>query len=231
MRKAGTIAKGGWLAALMLAATAFVADAPAAEPGSAAASTQTAALRDLSEQDRKDVARIQDYLNGISTVRAGFVQEAPDGSVAQGKIYLSRPGKLRVEYDPPVPILMIATGIWLIYYDGELEQATYLPLRSTPLAFLLKDNISLETDVNVADLERRAGLLRLTVTEADDAGGSKGVVTLTFSDTPLELKAWVLRDAQGQSTRLALLDPRFGVEIPAERFYFVAPSQPEPTFR
>jgi len=230
MRNAGKILKVSWLAAL-LAAAALVAQAPAAEPRGRTLTAQSAALADLSEQDRSDVARIQDYLNGISTVRAGFVQEAPDGSVAQGKIYLSRPGKLRVEYDPPVPILMVATGIWLIYYDGQLEEATYLPLRSTPLSFLLKDNISLETDVNVAGIERQRGLLRLSVTEPDDEGGSKGVVTLTFSDMPLELKAWVLRDAQGQSTRLALLDPRFGVEIPAERFQFVSPGGDAPNNR
>lgn len=179
----------------------------------------------FSEQDRADIARIQAYMNSITTVKSGFIQVATDGSVAQGTLYVSRPGKLRVEYDPPVKILMVATGIWFIFYDGELGETTYLPFNATPISIILKENIDLERDAHVVAIKREPGLLRLTITGDDDKDGSDGAIMLAFSEKPLRLKQWIVRDQQGQTTKLALLDPRFDIEIAPERFLFISPNE------
>lgn len=178
----------------------------------------------LTAQDRADIARIETYLNGLTTVRSGFLQVAPDGSTAQGQLYVSRPGKLRVEYDPPVKMLMVATGIWFIYYDGELGETTYLPMRSTPVSILLKDEIKLDRDANIIGLERAPGALRLAITDLEDPDGSQGILELTFSESPMRLRRWVVKDLEGRSTTLALLNPQFGVDIAAERFLYVSPN-------
>lgn len=212
------------LAAALAAAGAAAWNGPiaAAEAGNAAPAAQ------LSSQDRADIGRIEAYLNDITTVRSGFLQVAPDGSVAQGTLYVSRPGKMRVEYDPPVQMLMVATGIWFIYYDGELGETTYLPQRSTPLSLLLKEEIRLDRDAEVLGVERQPGVIRLALAGTEETGGAEGVLVLTFSDRPLALRQWVLRDPQGQATKLALLDPQFGVNIPPERFMYVSPAPAEP---
>src|SRR5262249_37609976 len=72
----------------------------------------------LSAADKADIARVEAYLNALRTMQAHFLQVAENGATAQGQFYLSRPGKLRLEYDPPVPILMISEGRdFLIHYD------------------------------------------------------------------------------------------------------------------
>lgn len=190
---------------------------------------ELAANGSLSSKDAADLRRVEKYLNAIDTVVAGFIQVNHNGSVSQGRIYVKRPGKLRVEYDPPANMILVATGVWLVFYDGELEETTYLPLRSSPVSFLLKENMRFDKDVKVLTITRAPGLLRIKVREIDeDEGGA--TLTLTFKDNPLALKQWVVRDDEGRDTKLALLDPQMGVAIPPERFKFVSPSANEGRF-
>lgn len=217
----------GWRCAAvvtLLAALALTPGARAQSPGGADGGHDISARRTiLSAADKRDVARVQAYLNGITTMVSNFVQIAPNGGIARGRLYVSRPGKMRVEYDPPVKILMVATGIFFIFWDGELKETTYLPQRSTPLSLLLKKRIDLMKDARVTAVSRRDGVLRLTLVPDAGEAGTGGSLTLTFRNRPLALKQWTLRNPQGQVTRLALLDPRFGVPIPARKFKYIAP--------
>ena len=65
----------------------------------APAAAQTEAVT-LAPADTADIARIEDYLNDIGTLESRFVQFTAAG-VAEGQIYMSRPGDMRIEYDPP----------------------------------------------------------------------------------------------------------------------------------
>ena len=49
--------------------------------------------------------------------------------MATGKLYMARPGKIRFEYDPPSPILLLSDGYFLRYVDKDLKQVTHLWLR------------------------------------------------------------------------------------------------------
>ncbi len=220
LRKTRTIA----LVLLCLGAAA-VAGPLAAQQNIAARPEQR-----FSQQDVADLARIEAYLNQITTVQSGFVQLAANGSTAQGTLYVKRPGKLRVEYDPPVRILMVATGIWFIFHDGEMGETTYLPQRSTPISLLLEEEISLAEDTNIVEFQRLGDALRLTVTGVEDEEGLEGTLVLTFRRDPLALKEWTVQDAQGNVTRLALLNPQFGVDIPAVRFLFVSPVEDDSSY-
>ena len=68
----------------------------------------------LSPQDRADVERAETYLNQITTLKARFLQLAPHGGQAEGTAYFSRPGRMRLQYDPPSPMLVVADGTFLI---------------------------------------------------------------------------------------------------------------------
>ena len=80
----------------------------------------------LSAEDRKDILRIETYLNEIKSLRADFLQVSSNGEVATGNLLMLRPGRIRFEYDPPSPILLVADGVYLRYIDKELEQVTHL---------------------------------------------------------------------------------------------------------
>jgi hypothetical protein len=77
----------------------------------------------LTEADRADLARIEAYLNGLRTLRARFLQIAWNGAVAEGTAWIWRPGRMRFEYDPPEPLLLVADANQFLMYDRELRAA------------------------------------------------------------------------------------------------------------
>ena len=177
---------------------------------------------ELDERDRADIARVEQYLSGIGTMVSRFEQVDQSYGTSKGTIYLQRPGKLRFEYDPPVPYLIVANGSWLLHYDKELKAATYVGQDQTPAWFLLTPKVSLTGDVTVTRIERGEGVLRLDVVKT--ASPRDGTVTIELSTTPLQIRGWTIVDAQGAVTKVTLHDPKFGESIPPDTFAFDDPS-------
>lgn len=178
--------------------------------------SMTVSAATLGAKDATDVGRVEAYLNAITTLKSKFIQRASTGNLASGTVYISRPGKMRFEYDPPAPILLVADGIFLIYVDKDLEQISHVPISSTPLSVLVSENVKLTDNHDVATVERGAGTLAVTLTMKDDP--EAGAVRLLFSDAPLALKQWYIRDAQGVEVQVSLLDPERGLELDAALF-------------
>lgn len=202
-----------WRRRLLGALSAVALFAAAAPAGLAESRAQVTAL---SPDEVSAVTRVERYLNGIQTMQARFVQVSSNGAYAEGEVYLERPGHLRFDYDPPTPVLMIANGLSLLYYDKELKEATYLPLWETPLWFLIREQVRLDENVEIVNVDSALGTLRMTLRDAETP--DSGAVTLIFSDDPLSLKKWEITDPQGIETQVSLVNPQFGVEIDPDLF-------------
>ncbi len=175
----------------------------------------------LTPQDRADIQRIQDYLNGIHTLQSHFDQISGEGGVASGILYVQRPGRMRIVYDPPVPVLILSDGRAVYYWDSKLEQLSQIGLEDTPAWFLLRDNVRLGGDVTVTRFERTPAALRVNFVETKKP--ENGSVTLTLGDHPLELRQWTVIDAQNKATTVTLIDPRFGGALDPGLFDWVDP--------
>ena len=132
-------------------------------------STTSAAGADF-QADASTIARVENYLNSITTLRASFLQVAPDGAVSEGMLYLARPGRLRIEYDPPATVLMVGNGSRIVYYDRKLGQVSELPLTSPLAQILIRRQIRLGDDLGVVAVVRAGGVLRITLADIDDPG-------------------------------------------------------------
>ena len=177
----------------------------------------------LSDQDRADLQRIERYLNEIRTMTSPFLQVAPDGGQSKGTIALSRPGKIRIDYEPPSRLLVVGSGGPIAVFDRDLKQVNYVSPEQTPLGVLVRDQIRLSGEVTVTRFERGSNVLRVTLSSTKDADA--GRVTLTFDDRPLQLRQWMVTDPQGTETRVSLLDPKLGVALDAKLFTFVPPER------
>ena len=164
------------------------------------------------------LARIVGYLNRLDTLEGRFLQTSSNGAVAGGSIALQRPGRLRFEYDPPHPLLIIADGTLLLIYDRDLDQATFLPLSQSPLWFLLRDQVTLDSSVEVIGIEEAEGFLHLTLNRRDAEADESLPVRLTFSEPPLVFRRWAITDFQGIETQVRLLETRQGGELDPELF-------------
>jgi outer membrane lipoprotein-sorting protein len=181
-----------------------------------------AAAQQFSGEDMRDLARISNYLNGTATLEGNFVQVGHDGELSEGRFYLRRPGRLRFEYEPPNPALVVADGFWVGVYDTRLDTLDRYPLGNTPLELLLKERVDLRTEGAVQAIERGDGLIR--VRAVDPKKPEQGSITMIFADNPLELRQWVVVDAQGLTTTVALSEVRANVKLKPELFVIDDPS-------
>ncbi len=172
----------------------------------------------LTDQERNEVERLRVYLNGVVTMQTRFVQTDGNGGLARGTFWLHRPGRLRFEYDPPVPILVIARSDFLVHYDKELREANYLSQKDTPAWFLLADKVTWDDDFTVTDVKRIGPIIEVSATRR--SAPDQGAVTLVFDHAPIKLLGWRLVDASGRSIQVRLQDQKLGIPIDSEVFQF-----------
>lgn len=211
---------------LMLTAAALlglaILAATVASAGARAAETNA---NNLSAADRADLSRVDTYLTGLTNLQGHFLQVGPDGSLAQGEFYLRRPGRMRFEYEPPEKLLVVADGTWVAIKDGFSATQRY-PIGATPLGILLDEHVDLAKEVKVLAVEHQPGALRITL--ADKSGNAPGDITLVFDEPALQLRQWIVTDAQGLQTTVALRNIQSGIR--ADNSLFVLKTEQRPSF-
>ena len=163
------------------------------------------------------LADISAYLNSLTTVKSKFTQINDDGSISTGQLYISRPGRMRFEYDPPEDALVIAAAQAVYIIDGKSNQPpeTY-PLRRTPLSLILGRNINLGR-ANMVEKAVFDGT-STTVTARDPENPGTGFIELSFTDSPTQLRQWVIHDANGGKTTVILGEFETGMNLPRSLF-------------
>jgi outer membrane lipoprotein-sorting protein len=197
------------LAALFQAQAAEAPALPAAtavQAAPAATPEQTAA-----QAAAQTVAQINAVLNSVDTLQARFTQSDQMGGVAQGTLYLRRPGRLRFDYDEPTPILIVADGQTVAIEDSDLETVDRAPLRSTPLWWILKEEVDLAADARILDVYTDGRLHFITL--EDPSEEVQGRVQLVFDLAAGTLWGWYAVDAYGQITTLQLNEVETGMRL------------------
>lgn len=175
------------------------------------------------ENWQADIKIAEDYLNGLSTARARFVQTTHDGTQLVGTFYLQRPGKLKFEYDPPIEDFVVADGFFIYFYDSQLGEQTNAPIGQTLADFILRDNLKLRDDLTVKDIKRGGDLFQIEIVQTADP--EAGSLTLGFSEDPIALKKWRIVDAQGLITEVELFYLKTDVKHPSELFVYKDPKK------
>jgi outer membrane lipoprotein-sorting protein len=156
-----------------------------------------------------NVSAINTYLMGLRSATGQFRQTNPNGSVQPGTFYLSRPGRIRFDYDTPAGAMVIADGSWVGVFDPKSNRnPTRYPLDRTPLSILLRDRISLAEPGLVLGATRDGNGTHITV--VDPRAPQEGRMVMTFSENPIQLRQWEITTKTGQRTRVALVDYRTG---------------------
>ena len=72
----------------------------------------------LNPEQRAIIDRVNNYLSSMQALSGNFVQVGPDGGRTQGRFYISKPGKVRFEYNDPSSIELIADGQSVVVQIG-----------------------------------------------------------------------------------------------------------------
>ena len=170
------------------------------------ASLGQAAAPTLSTEDNGDVSRAIDYLRGLTTATARFVQTDARGGRSEGTLVLQRPGRARFDYDPPSGLMIASDGAMVTVVDTRLKTRESFPLGMTPLGLFLSRDIRLDKGVQVTRVEH--GPDGLTIAATEGRRKVRGAIALKFATSPLALTGWTLTDARGGVVIVRLHDLR-----------------------
>ena len=168
--------------------------------------------------------KISDYINGLTSLQADFEQVNSDGSIDTGKLYIRRPGKMRLEYTAPNNALVIAgAGSVAIFDDKSKNGPTLFPLKKTPLNLLLKKNVDLYKNEMIT--EHTANNENTFIVAKDPKRKSQGSIKMVFSNSPVSLQGWTITNQSNQKTKIILdkLDKK--TKIPLYLFNISAASK------
>ncbi|MFO1241828.1 MAG: outer membrane lipoprotein carrier protein LolA [Rickettsiales bacterium] len=207
---------------LFLSASAYAEERPL--PWGGATSSQTEQQTRLGDVQKEQIlTQVEAYLNGLTTIQADFVQIAPGGNLSTGKFFLKRPGKMRWQYDPPVPVLLISNGSVFTYYDYELQQVNEIPLDSTLAGFIAQKNIRFDPEViTVKEILEANKVIRIRIVQTDHP--KDGDLTMELTDSPMQLRNLIIKDSKGESTNVSLNGARYGVPLEDKLFQFKNPN-------
>lgn len=170
----------------------------------------------LSAQQAGAVQRISDYINSIRDIQGDFTQISPKGNLSRGVFFISKPGKMRFEYAPPNPFLLVADGTWLTIKNRAKEKGDQFPLSQTPLRLVLSDHVDLLRDTQILGFDEQDGLASVTL--QDRGGAVGGQLTLVYDETKKQLQQWVVTDSKGRKTSVSLENLQAGIKADPKLF-------------
>lgn len=168
------------------------------------------------------VIKAEEWIANLKTAQARFEQRGYDGTKLTGNFYISRPGKLRFEYDPPMKDFIVADGVFLHFYDATQRQMSSAPIGSTLADFLLRPDTRFDGDLKVVKVSTRAKTVLVTLAQSADPAA--GQVELRFTEEPFMLKSWQILDGQGLSTEIVLSNLKLGVPVSPSKFVYKDPA-------
>ena len=153
----------------------------------------------------EDIKKVENYLNSIQTLSADFVQIASNGEKVEGRLYIKKPNKIRMEYNAPSNILIVGNGDYIVYYDKELDQITNIDYEEIPAALILANTVQINNkDLKVTDFIKDPGITKISLKY--NKAQELGPFTLTFANNPFELKQWKVITPQSLEVSLSLYD-------------------------
>lgn len=183
----------------------------------AALPLSSASAMALSPEQEAAVNGISDYLNSFETMQGEFTQVSPKGNLSRGVFYIAKPGKMRFEYAPPNPFLIVSDGTWLTVKNVKKEKGDQFPLSQTPLRLVLGNKVDILNETKVLDFQDQDGILTVTLEDKKNTLGS-GQLTLVFDQTRNALQQWVVIDGKGRRTTVTLENIVAGVETDPKLF-------------
>ena len=162
-------------------------------------------------------SKIEDFFVNLHTLDADFIQVSPSGEVSNGKLLLDLPGKLRLDYINPNNILITCKGFWIVVQDRNSKSTNNIPLQQTPFSILLDKKINFSNKKIILNFKQELGIVTLKVQIAENE--EIGELIMEFSEEPLMLKKWIIKDIVGDETTVLIQNAKFNRDLPFILFF------------
>jgi len=170
--------------------------------GLPAVTSAMATAANFSPEQMAALQSLGSYFNTIRDIKGEFTQVGPRGNVSTGIFYISKPGRMRFEYAPPNPFVVVADGTWVTIKNNAKNKADQYPLSATPLRLVLADQVDIAKEADIKSIDVANGLT--TVVLEDKSRLVPGQLELVFDSKHNTLQQWVIVDGQGRRTTISL---------------------------
>jgi outer membrane lipoprotein-sorting protein len=170
----------------------------------------------LTSDQQTSVRKINAYFNSFQSLKCEFTQISAKGRSTQGVLLINKPGKLRFDYAPPNPLLIISDGRWLTIKDRVRERGDQFPLSATPLRLVVAPKLDLLAEANVIGFDKTEGIISVSLVDRKDKLG--GYITLVFDEAANQLQQWVIVDGKGRQTTVQLSNIELGGKFDPKLF-------------
>ncbi len=161
----------------------------------------------------KTLKLIKDYLGDIRTLQARFSQTDYMGEIMTGDLFLKKPGKIRISYDPPNYLQIVSKQQAVLIFDPKNSGSgplTY-PISYTPLGFLIKNDLSSLISENGESFELNDSIfLKIQNPQYQ--------ISIEFNKNPVSIFGWEFKNQMGEMIRIRLKDIRKNNYISDEIF-------------
>ena len=156
-------------------------------------------------------SQVNTFFENLNTLEADFIQVGPSGNVSDGKVYFDLPGKLRIDYHKPNNLLITCKGFWIVLQDRNLKTTNNIPLKNSPFSILLEKKMSLSNKTIKTEIQNKSGIISFTIKSSNNNEG--GELILEFSENPLHLKKWIIKDAFGNITTVLIQNAKYNKKL------------------
>ena len=179
-------------------------------------------VTDTTAQAKADTAMVAENKTEADTTakaQSADLAAALKGGTAEGKLYIAKPNKIRMEYADPTSVLIVGDGDYIIYNDKDLDQVTHIDYDDIPATLILADDIKIDgKKIKVTDFYQDSGSTTITLEYTEK--GDLGPITLVFSNNPMELKQWKIVDPQSVEVTVSLYDTQKDKDLDERLFKF-----------
>ncbi|TCQ24931.1 outer membrane lipoprotein carrier protein LolA [Rhizobium sp. PP-CC-3G-465] len=154
--------------------------------------------------------KIADHFASVKTMSGEFVQFGPRGEQTGGKFFISRPGRIRFNYEAPSPMRVIADGKSVVIGNQKLKTWDLYPLSKTPLNLLLSNSIDL-SGKTVRDVKEETDLITIVLGDRSIFGDS--TITMMFDPKTYDLRQWTITDPQKKDTSVMIFNVKTGMPM------------------
>ncbi len=162
----------------------------------------------LSADQKRSLQKINAFMNSYQSLKSDFTQISSKGQTAQGTLLISKPGKLRFEYAPPNPMLIVSDGKWLTIKNRVKEKGDQFPLSATPLRLVVSPQVDLAAETDVIGFESKDGITSISL--ADRKSSLGGYIVLVFDEQRNQLQQWIIVDGKDRRTTVQLANIETG---------------------
>ena len=170
-------------------------------------------------------SQLNTFFENLKTLEADFIQVGPSGNISDGKIYFDLPGKFRIDYNKPNNLLITCKGFWIVLQDRNLKTTNNIPLKNSPFSIFLEKKMSLSNKNIKTDIQNRSGIISFTIKSSNN--NEAGELTLEFSEKPLHLKKWIIKNAFGDITTVLVQNAKYNKKL--SNLLFFPDDFPEPS--